>query len=332
MVTTPSDNDGSKDGAEEALSRFVAVTSGECGARERRDFALWAGTDASRGREIAEWSRLASDVETLAPHFAKDVRTLSRTSRRGAPLRWAVTAAAVCCAVLGLGFLATATRTIVADAGQPASIMLWDGTRIDLDAGAGVEVPYAPWLRQAALLRGDAVFEVVHEDGNPFVVRTGSAELRDLGTRFLVQSDFSGVKVTVYDGAVALTPKAGEMAMSLSAGQSAVLAQDGVPQRTAAVDEQTATGWRRGRLVFDDTPLSEVVGRLSRYQGGRVTIASSAVAGLRLTGSFDLNNRAELLRAIELSLPVRIRQVGAELVLEAAPPRKVVPPSLVLPR
>jgi transmembrane sensor len=321
MNDQPSDN-----GRDESLSRFVRATSGDAGARERLDMAAWAGGDPARRRELDDWGRLAAEVEALAPHYAGEVRSLTR--RR----RWPLWAAAACCAMLGLGLLATARRDVAADRGRPETVALWNGTRIHLDAGAAVSVPYAPWNRSARLDRGEALFDVPHDEDNPFVVRAGGAEIRDIGTRFLVAAGDGAVRVAVFEGAVEVAATPDAPAVPLAAGEAARVTADGGTVRAAPVDEATATAWRRGRVVFDATPLSEVAARLSRYGGRRIEVGSPEVAGLRLSGWFDLDNRDQLLRTIELSLPVRVQRSDGTAILLPAPRREATAPQLIPPR
>lgn len=310
----------------EGLSHFVRATSGDSGARERLDLAAWAGGDPTRHHELAEWNRLAAEVESLAPLYAGEMRSL--TWRRRLPLR----AAAACCALLALGIVATVERGVTADRGRPETVALWDGTRIHLDAGAAASVPYAPWGRSARLERGGALFDVPHDEDNPFTVRVGQAEIRDVGTRFLVELRDGETRVAVFEGAVEVTAAPGAAVLPLAAGEAARVSSDGGASRTPPVDEAAATAWRRGRIVFDATPLSEVAARLSRYGGGRVEVGSPDIAGLRLSGWFDLDDRDRLLRAVEMSLPVRVERSGDTAILLPAGRREVTPPRLVPPR
>lgn len=308
MTAQPPDTDG-----DEGLCRFVRAGSGDATARERLNLASWAGADPARHRELDEWSSLAAEVEALAPQYADEVRTLSR--RRWRPV-WA---AAACLAGLGLAIVALGERTVTADQGRPAGIALRDGTHIHLDSGASLDLPYAPWRHSARLTRGTALFEIPHDDARPFVVQVGRAEIRDVGTRFLVERTDAGTWVAVFEGAVEVNPAPGTPVLPLAAGQAARVSEGEGAVRVAGTDESVAAGWLSGRLVFDDTPLAEVVARLARYQGQRVEIGSPEIAGLRLSGSFDIHSREALLRAVELALPVRVRRQGDVAVLVAAP-------------
>ena len=82
-------------------------------------------------------------------------------------------------------------------------------------------------------------------------------------------------------------------------------------------DPQQGGGWSwpqvyrlmAGLMVADDLPLSELVAELERYRRGHLGCAP-AVAGLRISGVFRLDDTDAALSAITRTLPVRIQRVG----------------------
>lgn len=60
-------------------------------------------------------------------------------------------------------------------------------------------------------------------------------------------------------------------------------------------------------LIADDMPLSEFASAFERQRRGRVTCAA-AVASLRISGAFPLNDSDRALDALAANLPVRIRR------------------------
>lgn len=330
MIDTPMARDDDEPASNEVVARYVASRSVDASAGQRMDFMRWSAEKPEHRQGVSELQRLDADLDALRDHYAAEVSTLARPAR-GSAVRWAQGLAAACVAALSLTLLSTGTRTVAASGGVPVSLTLWDGSRLHLDAGATVAIPYAPWSRRVALNGGDALFEVVHDDWRPFSVTVGPVEIRDLGTRFLVRAGKENVRVAVYEGAVEIDPGTGAPPRGLAATQAMAVSADGSMRAEPLPDEAQVTAWRRGRLVFDNTPLAEVAERLSRYWGDKVVVGSPAIASLRVTGAFELNNRAGLLRALELTLPVAIRKSGNEIVLVPAPPREVVAPRLLLP-
>ncbi|HLO75123.1 MAG TPA: FecR domain-containing protein, partial [Magnetospirillum sp.] len=189
--------------------------------------------------------------------------------------------------------------------GMAETITLADGSTMILSGGGAAEIPFAPWARRVRLVRGEALFTVVHHDDIPFAVECGTAEVVDVGTRFVVHADATGPSVAVFEGVVHLN--AGSSGSQfLKAGQAAAVLPSGiVPQ--PAENEADATAWRTGVVVFHNTPLSVAAHRLATAWGRPVTITQPALADLRVSGRFRLEDQAGLLRALSLALPISVR-------------------------
>ena len=87
----------------------------------------------------------------------------------------------------------------------------------------------------------------------------------------------------------------------------------GAPQ---PADTAALTAWRRGEIQFNGRPLGEVATEIERYRRGKNVILDGALKGLPVTGSFDLRDPDTILKAMQLSLPIRIvRMPGLALVL-----------------
>nr|WP_241004190.1 FecR domain-containing protein [Magnetospirillum aberrantis] len=207
---------------------------------------------------------------------------------------------------------------------RPQQVTLGDGSRIDLDAGTVVKIPRQPWAHSITLVKGDAVFDVVHDESRPFTVHTPITTITDVGTRFLVRSRPDSSTVAVFEGEVAVTPPQGP-AQRLTAQQAVEIRASGATKTLAPMNERGETAWRQGRIVFKDTPLSEVAARLSRYSPRPVLMGTPTLAGLKVSGSFAIDNGDDALGALEQVLPIRARRLDDRIVLE--PVGRTQPPT-----
>jgi transmembrane sensor len=203
------------------------------------------------------------------------------------------------------------------EVGERETVRLPDGTTVLLGPASRVTIPRGFGRRDRTVdLVGEALFDVVH-DPRPFTVRAGGAHVRDIGTAFSVQSGPAGVRVVVTEGAVALSPARGESeGVILRQGERGVLATEGAaPERAAATAEDLA--WTRGELVFRDATLTQVAAELRRWYGVELR-ADDAVAGRRLTASFQGEPRERVLEVVALALGAEMRVRGDTAVLNAA--------------
>lgn len=141
--------------------------------------------------------RRAASVELPPPSESP-----TETGRR--PVIFAI-AASVLIATAAAGLRLYLERGIYAtDVGEERSISLADGTLVELNARSRIQVRMLAHEREVNLLRGEALFKVVHDVHRPFIVRSGNAFIRDVGTEFDVFRRETGTTVTVIAGRVAV--------------------------------------------------------------------------------------------------------------------------------
>ena len=295
-------NELSPEAKDKAVALFVAATSGEANPARIRALEDWIGQSGAHRREVERLAALTRASARLRDSFPLPRRRRNRTG-------WWWAAAAAAAAAILTPWL-TPPVTVQADGHRPLVVKLGDGSAVTLDAGASAEISRLPWPRRVRLTEGRALFDVAHDDFIPFLVDAGPLHLRDLGTRFLVELRADGTHVAVFDGTVEIDGR-----LNLTPGQAVVASTAGITP-VAAADEDRAAGWSRGRLVFKDTPLSEVAALLSRYRPTPVRVEPS-VAGLRVSGAFDLTEQNAMLRGLEQVLPVRVRHDAAGAVIAA---------------
>jgi transmembrane sensor len=121
-------------------------------------------------------------------------------------------------------------------------------------------------------LTGEAFFKVQHKDDQPFLVTTGNAEVKVLGTTFLVNSTQTTDEVVVVTGKVNVTDKkASNNQVVLTKGQRAVLRQDHFYQ--SPVTDSNFIAWKTGQLIFNNTTLPIVLQDLSHFYGVELELA-----------------------------------------------------------
>ena len=175
-------------------------------------------------------------------------------------------------------------KTFATKDGQRATLRLADDTRVQLNVDSRLTVPATFGKgRRTVELEGEAFFEVATDSARPFIVRTGEATTRVLGTAFDVNAypDEGETRVVVTEGRVALRAgdssavrkeaARGEAARNdesdvvLTKRQMGRVLRGGeqVVREERAPDRHLA--WMDGRLVFEEAPFETVVRRLERW-------------------------------------------------------------------
>ena len=258
-------------------------------------FADWDGLMAwleSNPRHLTAYEAALEDDSWAAqlfaarPSVAATATAPAHPPRRG---RWFATggamAAALVAVVGGAVLLRDAPAREVATApGEHRTIDLADGSRVMLNGDTRLSFdPDTP--RHITLAQGEALFEVKHDAGDPFVVVADGTRLIDIGTVFNVVRNGGAIDVAVAEGAVDY--EAGQQRIRLNQGDALMRAQrDAVPLLRKASPEGVGS-WRSGQLQYDDATLDQVAQDLSRNTGRAIRVGEGA-ARMRFTGTLIL--------------------------------------------
>jgi transmembrane sensor len=250
--------------------------------------------------------------------------------------RFAAAAATVALVATASTWFVTQRNTYATDIGERRSITLTDGSTIDLNARSRVRIRFSKGERDVELIEGQALFGVAHDATRPFIVSAGNTAVRAVGTQFDVYRKRGGTTVTVVEGRVAVfgppQPADANLSSGVEAG-SAPRVQEGriAPQRMGrprrsegegpggsgevfvsagqqvTVTEQAVaapthanvaavTAWTQRQLVFDASPLSDVVDGFNRYNTRQIVIEDRSLDDFHVSGVYSSTDPASLIR------------------------------------
>ena len=208
-----------------------------------------------------------------------------------------------------VGRLAAVQRTAT---GERRRLMLADGGVVHLNTATAIDIAYTTAMRELVLHGGEVLVDTAPDrlasPPRPFTVRSAHGRLRALGTRFVVRSEGGAAaghtRLAVLEGAVEITPRRLQPSpLVVQAGQQVRFDAEKIGQ-VQPLDPHVAD-WSRGMLVADGLPLEDFIAELGRHRPG-ILRCDPEVAGLRITGAFQLDNSDAILGALPDTLPVRI--------------------------
>ncbi len=244
------------------------------------------------------------------------------------PRRWPLALAAAVAAlalVAGWGWRQYGVIERAAHAtalGATGEVRLGDGSRATLSSDSRIEVALSGARRRVELRRGEAYFDVAKDPGRPFSVQAGAHRVVAVGTHFSVRRDPAGLRVVVTEGSVRLEsePVGGHAQPTtlLPAGSIALADASGVLVRSVAVEEaERYVDWRKGYLVFRDTPLEQAVAEFNRYNARKLVIGDPQAGALRVGGNFRWSNAEMFVGLVEQALPVQAERSAERIVLRS---------------
>lgn len=208
-------------------------------------------------------------------------------------------------------------KTVATAYAQQESVELPDGSIVKLNSGSEIQFPKNfPDSARYVVLTGEAYFEVIHDE-RPFYVNTGNAQIRVLGTKFGIWARDEQTRVTVREGRVSL--RALELppvaAVELTANQMSACQQQNPPEPPRAIDAEQLLGWLEGKIVFDQTSLTEVVAELQRVYNVTIALADPSLGKHTITGSFLHKPIESVLASICLTLDLQYAKQDDKFVI-----------------
>lgn len=248
------------------------------------------------------------------------------------PAAWIRLAAAVVLLVVGCWAVArtfllkpTSIETVTVAAGPQRQLAnLPDGSRVWVNKNSTLS--YAADFGQGSRtvqLQGEAFFEVQKDPSRPFTVLANDTRTRVLGTSFNVRAYATedSVEVSVVTGRVAFSPDHRKLTV-----QDSVLLTPGlrgVIRRAAPavavqrrITDPNFRAWQQDELVFENQPLGQVAGTLSRYYGTPVALSRPELANCRFTGTFHGAELPQVLRVLSLSANLQVTQTADGYTLD----------------
>jgi len=294
--------------------------------------ALWEDTGLLEKSELFDRAALLQravqsanvvELESSSRHAPDD----SRPRRfRGTAWRVAMAACALVIIAITLGWLQLERNIYTTATGEQRTVALQDGTAIVLNAKSRIRVRLTAKQRDVDLLEGQAIFRVAHDATRPFDVHSGLALVRAVGTQFDVYRKDGGTIVTVLEGAVAIgapdiqdipaghagTTAEREAKILVSAGEQITVSS----HRTTVpkpIDVEAAAAWSQGKLVFNNTPLDEVVEEFNRYSSRRLIVDDPQLQGFHVSGIFPSSDPSRIAELLHKRFGVSVHQTDAEI-------------------
>jgi len=312
---------------------FARLHAPDCTRGEREAFERWRGESRDNETAYAEIERLFARSADLKndPAILAATRTVKRARRQTALRGWRIAGVAASLAAAAVLILAVdfrfrpaspvAAQHFATGIGERHSEILADGSTILLDTSSAVAVRIDDKERHIVLERGQVQFQVVHRPGQPFVVEVGDGVVRDIGTQFQVRLDGPKVTVTLLEGAVSVSAPSSGQSMpaslhqeTLAPGQQLAFDDKGLWSKRD-VDLKAALGWTQGDLVFENSPLGEIVQEMNRYTTTRIKLGDPALKTIPISGVFHQGDQQSLLLALQSGWSLRNQRNNGDIVL-----------------
>ncbi len=310
----------------------------------------WIGRSQEHYASISRLADIWSDLDGLAeildevePHASvREVHRSPQLTIRFTPARVMVSAAVVIAVVIGVLFSnsnnyqsvpvqgSSWQASYLTAIGKQQTVALRDGSRVQLNTDTIIDIDFDDMRRKVRLVKGEALFEVVHDQSRPFLVYVGTNVIRAVGTAFVVKLIQDEVEVTIKEGRVEfkslkddtqnrLKKELTVASAVIDAGQTMRLNKEIQTLKKIATEEiDRKLAWRDGLIIFSGEPLGYVVEEINRYTPIKLVITDPSLSTLRIGGRFKIGETDAMLEVLETGFGVTINRVSNDLVYLSA--------------
>ena len=315
----------------EAYGWVVRFVSGKAGPEDVKALKEWSAlsTDHAAAFDVASkvWKLadptkrplgIAATAVALNPSLANWPQA-SRIGRR-AFLGGAVAASAAGVATLvarpPLGLwpswfeLAADYRT---NPGEQRHIALADSVLVDLNTRTSIALrPQGEDRNCIELIGGEAIVTAAPTLGRSVTVLAGGARIVAANARFNVRHAPALVRVTCLEGEVQIDRRGARL--SLLPNRQVAYSNEGIAV-PIVIDPDVVTAWKDGIVIFDSTPITEVVAEVNRYRPGSVILTNASLGRERFNARFRISNIDRVIGQIEQVFGVRATALPGGIVL-----------------
>jgi len=234
--------------------------------------------------------------------------------------RWMVAAAVL--VLLGAGLIYTGvTRSrgtsISTTFGEVASRQLPDGTEVMLDANSRIHYAgdWSEGKDREVWMDGEAFFHVRKTpEHSRFIVHLTHMDVIVTGTRFNVINRHGIENILLEEGKVILRNKKGEQ-LPLTPGEFVSFNEDLWQKKTVQPDSLMA--WKEQKLVFNGTPLRELVTLVNDHYDVHLQLADSSIADSTISAILPNNNLEVLLQALDATAEYQVTRDNGNIIISS---------------
>ena len=156
---------------------------------------------------------------------------------------------------------------------------------------------------------GEGYFRIKENKKRPFVITSGIACIKVLGTSFNVNCTNDNIIISVDNGSVLLSIKdSTKKNIILKSGESGRISiKDSVISKIGVIDPNYKS-WLTGIIKFDNSRLSEAVKVFEQYYSAKFIFQDKNIEDYRLTANFNNQTLHSVVDILELTFNINITE------------------------
>ena len=207
--------------------------------------------------------------------------------------------------------------------GVKGYVRLPDGSKVWLNSASKIVYPdrFMGSTREVEI-SGEAFFDVVSNPTKPMIVSTNkNFKVEVLGTKFNIRSydNDNEAQTTLFSGSIKLTRTLAstgvEVITQLSPKESFVIRDNMAPVLIKQADTSKQVAWKEGKLLFEATPMPEVIKKLERWHGTEFIVIDPEIMDYKITANFKSESIVQIMEMIRFCSLIDYKVTGNKVTL-----------------
>lgn len=198
----------------------------------------------------------------------------------------------------------------IVNTGVKGVVDLPDGSKVWLNSSSYIICPerFSDKVREIEL-EGEGYFEVIPDKEWPMHIKTSKDyTVKVTGTTFNLSSYSNDDKlvVTLISGEVSLinNKKSREKEIKMVPNQELIILSE-KPKLLNNANSVKRTAWKDGLLLFDNTPMSEVIKKIERWYGVTIVVKDPKIYNYSFTAKFKSESVSQVLEILKISSNIK---------------------------
>lgn len=220
-----------------------------------------------------------------------------------------------------------ATKKVETQFQQRKQVTLPDGSVVTLNADSKLRIAenWNDAATREVWLEGEAFFEVTKKPNTgaaKFIVHTNQLDVEVLGTAFNVKARRGSTEVVLQSGKVNLK-KLDKTIVEMKPNDRVQVVDNQIvdnqinaPIVPQIVKTEKFTAWTNGKIIFDNTPLSEIANAIEDHFGYKVNIVNKELLDSRYTGELLTDMPDVFFKILATTLEVEVNLEGKNMTIK----------------
>ena len=195
---------------------------------------------------------------------------------------------------------------------------LSDGSNVRVEKNSELSFQVTPSGERHVILKGEAHFDVIHNEKQDFVIEAEGVLIKDIGTAFTVkaypESDVVEVKVSSGEVQFYSTSNSG---LNLIAGELATYnKKSGQFEKQISISTPKNTNAASRKFIFKNTKLSDAIHQINATYECDITLSNEMIGNCQLSVQFNNQSLDTVIEIIAETLDLTIERQGLKIELQ----------------